>query len=106
MDNLRQFERFPLNLPVRTEVYISNEKQSFDLKTRDISASGAFVYTPIAFPSGTNIKLNLIVPNGRIKQITGTESLLDCEGEVVRSTAEGVAIHFIMDCKIMSLKEA
>ena len=106
MDNLRQFERFPLNLPVRAEVYTSDTKQVFDLKIRDISASGVFVYTSEQFPNGTNIKLNLVVPNGRIKQITGTESLLDCEGEVVRSTAKGVAIHFIMDCKIMSLKEA
>ena len=106
MDNLRQFERFPLNLPVRAEVYSSDTKQVFDLKTRDISASGAFVYTSEQFPNGTNIKLNLVVPNGRIKEMTGAESLLDCEGQVVRSTAKGVAIHFTMDCQMMSLKEA
>ncbi len=106
MDNLRQFERFPLNLPVRAEVYTSDTKQVFDLKTRDISASGAFVYTSEQFPNGTNIKLNLVVPNDRIKQVTGAESLLDCEGQVVRSTAKGVAIHFSMDCQMMSLKEA
>lgn len=106
MENLRQFERFPLNLPVRAEVYTSDTKQVFDLKTRDISASGAFIYTSEQFPNGTNIKLNLVVPNGRIKEMTGAESLLDCEGQVVRSTAKGVAIHFIMDCQLMSLKEA
>ena len=106
MDNLRQFERFSLNLPVRAEVYTSDTKQMFDLKTRDISASGAFVFTPEQFPNGTNIKLNLVVPNDRIKQVTGAESLLDCEGQVVRSTAKGVAIHFTMDCQMMSLKEA
>jgi hypothetical protein len=106
MDNLRQFERFPLNLPVRAEVYTPDKKQVFDLKTKDISASGAFVFTPEQFPNSTNIKLNLVVPNGRIKQLTNAQSLIDCEGQVVRFTAKGVAIHFIMDCKIMSLTEA
>ena len=106
MDNLRQFERFSLNLPVRAEVDTSDTKQVFNLKIRDISASGAFVYTSEQFPNSTNIKLNLVVPNGKIKEMTGAESLLDCAGQVVRSTAKGVAIHFIMDCQLMSLKEA
>ena len=103
MDNLRQFERFPLNLPVRAEVYTSDKKQVFDLKARDISTSGAFVYTSEPFPNGTNIKLNLAVPNERIKKVTGAKSLIDCEGSVVRSTPSGVAVCFNKDCRISSL---
>ena len=103
MDNLRQFERFPLNLPVRAEVYTSDTKQMFDLKTRDISASGVFVFTPEQFPNGTNIKLNMVVPNDRIKKVTGANSLIDCEGNVVRFTPSGVAINFNKDCRISSL---
>ena len=104
MNDLRQFERFPLTLPIRAEAYISDKKQIFDLKTRDISASGVFLYTPESFSKGTNFKLNMTVPNARIKKVTGAHSLIDCEGQVVRSTAEGVAIHFVRDCQIMSLK--
>ena len=103
MNDLRQFERFPLNLPVRAEVYTSDTKQVFDLKTRDISASGAFVFTPEQFPNGTNIKLNMVVPNDRIKKVTGAESLIDCEGNVVRSTPSGVGVRFDNDCRISSL---
>ena len=104
MKERRQYERFSLTLPTRMETINSGRKQVFDFKTRDISASGAFIFTPEQFPNGTNIKLNLVVPNDRIKQMTGAASLLDCAGQVVRSTANGVAIHFIMDCQIMSLK--
>ena len=71
MNNLRQFERFPLNVPARAEVYTSDKKQIYNLETKDISASGVFLYTPEPFPNGTNIKLNLTIPNDRIKQMTG-----------------------------------
>ena len=104
MNDLRQFERFSLTLPVRAETYNSNKKQVFDFKTRDISASGVFLYTPEPFSKGINFKLNLTVPNARIKKMTGFESLIDCEGQVVRSTTEGVAIHFVRNCQISSLK--
>ena len=104
MNNLRQFERFPLNVPARAEIYTSDTKQIYDLGTKDISASGVFLYTPELFSNGTNMKLNLTVPNDKIKQMTGAESLLDCEGQVVRSTSYGVGIHFARDCEIMSLK--
>ncbi len=104
MNDQRQFERFSLTLPVRAETYNSNKKQVFDLKTRDISASGVFLYTPEPFSKGTNFKLNLAVPNDRIKKLTGAESLIDCEGPVVRTTPAGVAIHFTRECQIMSLK--
>ncbi len=103
MNDLRQFERFPLTLPVRVETHISDKKQVFDLKTRDISASGVFLYTLKSFSKGTNFKLNLTVPNERIKKVTGAHSLIDCEGSVVRSTPSGVGVQFDKDCRISSL---
>ncbi len=103
MNDLRRFERFPLKISARTEICFPNKRQIFDLQTRDISASGAFIYTPETFSNGTNFKLNLTVPNAKIKKITGAESLIDCEGVVVRSTPAGVGIHFNKGCRISSL---
>jgi Tfp pilus assembly protein PilZ len=103
MDNLRKFERFAVTIPVRAEIYLSDKRQVFDLRTRDISASGAFIYTPEPLSNGTTLKLNLTLTNAKIKKITGVESVIDCEGKVVRSTSAGVGVHFNKGCRVSSL---
>jgi len=82
----------------------SSRKQIFDLETRDISASGAFINTAEQFPEGTRFKLNLTVASEKIKELTGAKSLIESEGKVVRSTPTGVAIQFDRNCRIMSLR--
>ena len=104
MKERRQFERFSLTLPARMETINSGKKQVFELKTRDISCSGAFIYTPEQFSEGDRFKLNLIVSSDKIKKLTGAKSLIECEGSVIRSTPSGVAICFDTDCQILSLK--
>jgi len=104
MKERRQYERFPLTIPARAETIISGRKQVFKLETRDISASGAFIYTKELFSKGTRFKLDLTAPSERIKELTGAESLIECEGNVVRSTPTGVAIHFDKECQILSLR--
>jgi hypothetical protein len=104
MKERRQYERFFLTLPTRMEPIASSRKQVFDFETKDISASGAFIYTKESFPKGTRFKLNLTVPSERIKEITGANSLIESEGKIVRSTPTGVAIHFAGECQILSLK--
>ena len=104
MKERRQYERFSLAIPARVETIISDRKEVFDLKTRDISASGAFIYTPQPFTQGTRFKIDLTAPSERIKELTGAESLIECEGNVVRSTPTGMAIHFDRECQILSLR--
>ena len=104
MKERRQFERFSINLPARLETFVSNKKQIFDLKTRDISASGAFFDTKSPFSEGIRIKLNVTADNKRIKELTGSHGFIECEGVVIRSTPEGIAICFDKDCQILSLK--
>jgi len=82
----------------------TDEKQIFDLETRNISAGGAFINTTEQFPEGTRFKLNLTVASKRIKELTGAKSLIKSEGDVVRSTPKGLAIHFHRKCHILSLK--
>ena len=104
MKDRRQFERFSLTLPVRMETINSGKKQVFESKTRDISSSGAFIYTQEQFPEGERFKLNLVASSEKIKKLTGAKILIECEGSIIRSTPSGVAICFDKDCQILSLK--
>ena len=104
MKKRRKYERFPLTLPARMETIMSGKKQVFELKTRDISASGIFINTTEPFSEGTRFKIDLTVPNDRIKELTGFQSLIECEGCVVRYTPTGMAIRCDKDCQILSLK--
>jgi hypothetical protein len=104
MTERRHYERFLIEIPARMETISANKKQVFEFQTRDISAAGAFINTTEQFPEETRFKINLTVPSERIKELTGAKSLIECEGNVVRSTPTGMAIQFDKDCHIMSLR--
>jgi hypothetical protein len=104
MEEQRQFERFLLTISARMETIISNKKQIFKFKTRDISAAGAFIDTTEKFSEGTRFKMDFTVPNNKVKELTGARSLIECEGSVVRSTDTGMAVRFNGDCNILGLK--
>jgi hypothetical protein len=86
------------------ETISSGKKQIFEFETRDISASGAFIDTTSPFSEGTRFKLNLTAHSKRIKELTGAKSLIQCEGIVIRSTLQGMAVCFDKECQILSLK--
>ena len=106
MIETRQFIRYPLPLPVRLETIGLDTKEVLDLKTRDISASGAFISTLTTFAEGTRFIMDFTIPSDNIKQFKYIKSLKGCTGTVVRSTLEGVAIHFDKECYIMSLTKS
>jgi hypothetical protein len=103
MKDRRQFERFSLTLPARMEAVVSNRKQIFKLKTKDISAAGTFINTTEKFSDGTQFKMDFTIPNDKIKELTGALSLIECKGTIVRSTPTGMAICFNKECQILSL---
>ena len=103
MKERRRFERFSLAFPTRMEAILSGQKKVFEFKSRNISACGVFIDTLGPFIEGTRIKLNLISRSKRIRELTGSQSLIEAEGNVVRSTPTGVAIHFDKECRILSL---
>lgn len=100
----RKFERFEIELPTRLENISSNRKQVFDLVTKNISASGAFVSTNGKFCNGSDIKMSLTIQSKRLVELTGSQSLIECEGNVVRTTPTGIGIHFNKACQILRLK--
>ena len=99
----RKYERFEIGLPARMETIFSYKKHVFDVVTRNISASGAFVSTNSPFSEGLSIKMTITNQNKRIAELTGSHSLIECEGYIVRSTPTGIGICFNKDCQILSL---
>jgi hypothetical protein len=99
----RAYERFQLALPTRVELILSGGGQVFEAQTRDISAKGAFLNTREALPEGTGVWLELTIENERIRELTGTQGVIRVEGTVVRSTPEGIAVHFDGETYILNL---
>ena len=104
MNERRQYERFMFPLPVRLKTVESRRKKILDLNTRDLSASGTFIPTLTSFPEGTRFVLDFTIPTDSIKKLKDVKSLKGFKGNMVRSTAHGMAIHFDRECQIESLK--
>lgn len=103
MEERRRFERFQLRLPVRMEVNISGKRRIFDLETKDISAAGVLIDTSERFSEGTPVELNMTLSSDRIKELTGSQSLIKVQGIVVRSAPTGLAVSFAGRKEILSL---
>jgi hypothetical protein len=103
MEERRRFERFQLRLPVRMEVIISGKRQVFDLETKDVSAAGVFIETSERFSEGTPVQLSMTLSSDRIRELTGSQSLIKVKGIVVRSAPTGLAVGFAGRREILSL---
>ena len=104
MKERRAYKRFELELPARVEIETAGKKLIFNLQTRDISAAGAFLLTGERLPEDARCQLEVTVPSDRIKELTGAQSLIKIEGEIVRATPDGVAVCFDGKCEILGLK--
>jgi hypothetical protein len=102
--NRRTHERFPLVLKVKIEVVTSGERRMFNALSRDVSAGGTFLHTREFIPEGTEVRLDLALPNKRLKEITGAQTLIKVHGKVVRSDPTGMAISFDRNYKILGVK--
>lgn len=91
----RKYERFSLNLPTRIDLKTPGlEQETFDFRTHDISAGGAFFLTDKKISEGTRVKLDIVVSTDWLKNLTGAQAHLKVDGTVVRSAPQGMAISF------------
>jgi hypothetical protein len=83
-------------LPVELKVITSTRKMVLLGETKDISASGAFIYTKDAsyIPDDTQFIVNSSNPNKKTIKLKKLRQLENCMGTMVRSTSEGIAIRF------------
>ncbi len=96
MKEQRLNKRFSTKLPVRLEAITSGRLRVLNVETKDISASGAFIYTKEAsyIPDDTRFILNSSNPDKSIIKQQKLKQLNNCTGTMVRSTSEGIAIRF------------
>jgi len=101
MKERRLYKRHNVKLPSRIEAIMpSGKKKTFDLETKNISIGGAFIYTreSSSFPEGTRINIDLTIPRDSDKELTVIKNLMECQGTLVRSTLEGIAIQCDGEC--------
>ena len=96
MKEQRLYKRFPAKLPVRLEAITSSRLRVLNVETKDISTTGAFIYTKEAsyIPDDTRFILNSSNSNKRRIRLKKLKQLKNCAGTMVRSTSEGIAARF------------
>ena len=96
MKEKRQYERFSVKLPLKLELLTSSRLRHLDVETKDISASGAFIYTKDAsyILDDTRFLLASSFAHIRNIELKKWKLLENCAGTMVRSTSEGIAIRF------------
>lgn len=104
MKERRASERFQLELKGRLETLHTDQPVVMEVLTWDISARGALLSAPESLPEGTRFRLRLTVPSEKIKELTGAQSIIRVEGQVIRSTPTGMAVCFDGSYQILALK--
>ena len=108
MDERRKLERFDLQVPAKIEVINQDrEKEMLDLLTSNICSGGAFLHTTRPLPEGTQVKVDLILPFDKLKELKqdSQQVYIKVTGTVLRSETEGMAICFDEDYQIGTWEE-
>jgi hypothetical protein len=106
MKERRKLERFDFEVPAQIKGVVSDEKgEMCDLSTTNICAGGAFFRTADPFPEGTKVKMQLVLPLDRIKELVGHDRVnVRVEGTVIRCGSAGMAVCFNEDYQILPLQ--
>jgi hypothetical protein len=96
----RTLQRFDLEIPAKIESTTSGqEKRLLNLLTSNICSGGAFFHTTQPLPEGTQVKIDLVLPLDKLKQLKDDckQAYIKVTGRVLRSESEGMAILFDKD---------
>jgi hypothetical protein len=108
MDERRRIERFHLEVPARIKS-IDNEEaeRGGAFTTRDISSSGAFLFTEEAVAEGARVTLELVLPVEKFRQLLGSQSKvsISVSGRVIRRDQQGIAVLFNKKYEIKALED-
>ena len=99
--NRRKLERFDLKLS--TKLFWSGKDKkikSIELMTSNICSGGAYLATDSPLPTGTEVKMGMILSSNNIPKMGGQRSRIDVSGSVVRTESQGMAIFFDRNYKI------
>lgn len=103
----RGLKRFDLEIPAKIKISTSGEgEEVHDLITSDISSGGAFFHTSKPLPEGTDVKIDLILPLSKLRELEGNydHTYIKISGTVLRTESRGMAICFHKDYEIRPWK--
>ena len=109
MNEKRRLERFELKVRATIEgLKTDDAPEPLDLVTSDICAGGAFFQTGNSLPEGTKVKIDLVLPLGRLRRLIREydQAHIRVTGTVVRREPEGMAVSFNRDYSIQPQKKA
>ncbi len=104
----RNLGRFRLEIPAKIEVINSDlKRETHDLQTSNISSGGAFFHTTQPLPEGTPVKIDIILPLDKLKQLKDDQkqAYIKVTGRVLRTESMGMAIGFDKNYTIRPWKE-
>jgi len=91
----RKIERFSLELPTYLSIVDRNKKtKSLELITSNICSGGAYFKTEKPLSVETDVKLDIILPLDKFKNVKGKISHIEVSGSVIRTDQKGMAICF------------
>jgi len=97
----RKMERFSLELATYLSIVNNGEKRkSLKFTTSNICSGGAFFKTEKPLSIGTDVKLNIILPLDKFKNLKSKRSSIYVSGSVIRTDQQGMAICFDKRYKI------
>jgi len=96
----RKLERYQIEIPA-TVMADGGDISSSELRTRDISAAGAFFFTPEPLPCRMAVTVSLMLPE--LKQSPGRHASVKLKGTVVRTSDSGMAVSFHKSFRMNSL---
>ena len=99
----RKMERFDLELPIYLRIFDKDKKREpLKFITSNICSGGAFFRTEKPLSVGTDVKLDIILPLNKFKNVKSKTSHIDVSGSVIRTDQQGMAICFDKNYKISS----
>lgn len=97
----RKVERFFLECPTYLYVVDRNKNsKSLELVTSNICSEGAYFKTENPLSVETDVKLDIILPLNKFKNVKGKMSHVEVSGSVIRTDQRGMAICFDKGYKI------
>lgn len=102
----RAADRYDLSVPVRITGIEGEQQEILNTRAKNISSKGAYIALDAPLPEGKHVKIELLLPASKLLKIIGEQKkvMIRVDGTVVRSEAEGMAIHFEKEYEITSLE--
>ncbi len=107
MEERRKLERFELQTQARVLLETgSDEKGEYELLTRDLSSSGAFLFSSTHIPEGAKIRMEFSFTLDVLRKMVGDRgrARVRVRGRVIRADQSGIAVRFESRYKITALE--